>query len=76
MTSVLRSYGRAATLSWLAGIKANAAGHIVPDNETIASDVNRGLVAFGVINQYYWYRMRAEIGAGAMHSRTGLLRSA
>ena len=25
--------------------------------------------AFGVVNQYYWYRMRAEIGAGNMHSK-------
>ena len=24
--------------------------------------MNRGAVAFGVVNQYYWYRMRAEIG--------------
>jgi iron(III) transport system substrate-binding protein len=69
VTSVLRRYGQARTLSWLKGIKSNAAAHIVPDNETITSDVNRGLVAFGVINQYYWYRLRAEIGATAMHSK-------
>ena len=31
--------------------------------------MNRGIVAFGVVNQYYWYRMRAEIGAAAIHSR-------
>ena len=31
--------------------------------------MNRGQVAFGVINQYYWYRLRAEIGASAMHSQ-------
>ena len=30
--------------------------------------MNRGQVALGVINQYYWYRMRAEVGAGATHS--------
>jgi iron(III) transport system substrate-binding protein len=69
VTSVLRAHGKAATLRWLAGLKANAAGHIYPDNETIASDVNRGTVAFGVINQYYWYRLRSEIGAAAMHSQ-------
>ena len=28
-----------------------------------------GIVAFGVINQYYYYRLRAELGAGAMHSK-------
>jgi iron(III) transport system substrate-binding protein len=69
VTSVIRAYGQAAALRWLDGIKANAASHIVPDNETIADEVNRGQVAFGVINQYYWYRLRAEIGASAMHSQ-------
>jgi iron(III) transport system substrate-binding protein len=69
VTSVIRTHGQAAALRWLEGIKANAASHIVPDNETIADEVNRGQVAFGVINQYYWYRLQAEIGASAMHSR-------
>jgi iron(III) transport system substrate-binding protein len=68
VTSVARSYGTSAALTWLEGIKANAGDHIYPDNETIADEVNRGAVAFGVVNQYYWYRMRAEIGASNMHS--------
>ena len=69
VTSVLRTYGQAAALTWLEGIKSNAASHIVPDNETIVDEVNRGQVAFGVVNQYYWYRLEAEIGAAAMHSQ-------
>jgi iron(III) transport system substrate-binding protein len=69
VTSVERTYGRAAALRWLEGIKANAGSHVYPDNETISSEVNRGAVAFGVINQYYWYRMRAELGAGSIHSK-------
>ena len=69
VTSVLRTYGKAAGLTWLEGIKSNAASHIVPDNETIVDEVNRGQVAFGVVNQYYWYRLQAEIGAAAMHSQ-------
>jgi iron(III) transport system substrate-binding protein len=68
VTSVLKAYGKATTLAWLAGMKSNAGGHIYPDNETIADEVNRGAVAFGVVNQYYWYRMRAEIGASNIHS--------
>ena len=68
VTSVLKAYGRAATLRWLDGIKANAGSHIYPDNETISDEVNRGAVAFGVINQYYWYRLRAQIGRANMHS--------
>lgn len=69
VTSYLRAYGRSATLTWLKGIEKNAGGHVYPDNETIASEVNRGAVAFGIVNQYYWYRMRAEIGAGNVHSK-------
>jgi len=68
VTSVLRAYGKAQALKWLEGIKANAGSHVYPDNETISSEVNRGVVAFGVVNQYYWYRMRAEIGAANIHS--------
>jgi iron(III) transport system substrate-binding protein len=69
VTSYLRSYGQAATLRWLKDIYGNASGHIYPDNETIADEVNRGAAAFGIVNQYYWYRMQAEIGAANTHAR-------
>jgi iron(III) transport system substrate-binding protein len=69
VTSVLRAHGAAATEKWLKALKANAAGHLYPDNETVTSDVNRGSAALGIINQYYWYRLRAEIGTGAIHSK-------
>ena len=69
VTAVARSYGQATALSWLRGLKANAGSHVYPDNETITDEVNRGAVAFGVVNQYYWYRLGAEIGAGQVHSR-------
>jgi iron(III) transport system substrate-binding protein len=73
VTSVAHTYGEAAALKWLEGIKANAGSHVYPDNETIADEVNRGAVAFGVVNQYYWYRMRAELGAQDMHSKIAYL---
>jgi iron(III) transport system substrate-binding protein len=69
VTSVERAYGKAVTLKWLQGIKSNSSSHRYQDNETIADEVNRGAVAFGVVNQYYWYRMQAEIGASNMHSK-------
>jgi iron(III) transport system substrate-binding protein len=69
VTSVARAYGDAEASSWLNGIKDNAGSHIYPDNETIADEVNRGAVAFGVVNQYYWYRMKAELGASNVHSK-------
>lgn len=69
ITAVAARYGTLRARSWLEGMKANAAGHLYPDNETVTDDVNRGLVALGVINQYYWYRLRAQIGARQMHAR-------
>ena len=35
----------------------------------MANEVNRGAAAFGLINQYYWYRLRAELGASSVPSR-------
>ena len=70
VTSMIKQYGTARTLQWLEGLKANAgSSHSYPDNETIASDVNSGKVAFGLINQYYWYRLGAQIGASNYHSK-------
>jgi iron(III) transport system substrate-binding protein len=74
VTSMIRRYGTAATTTWLEGLKTNAGtSHTYPDNETIADEVNRGQVAFGLINQYYWYRLNAEVGASRDHSRIALL---
>ena len=69
VSSYARTYGEAAALKWLEAIKSNAGSHVYPDNETIADEVNRGAVAFGVVNQYYWYRMRAELGASNVPSK-------
>jgi iron(III) transport system substrate-binding protein len=74
VTSMIRRYGTAATKTWLEGLKANAGtSHTYPDNETIADEVNRGQVAFGLINQYYWYRLNAEVGASRDHSKIAYL---
>ncbi len=69
VTSYARTYGEAAALKWLEAIKSNTGSHVYPDNETIADEVNRGAVAFGIVNQYYWYRMRAELGASNVPSK-------
>ena len=68
VTSVARTYGDAAAVRWLDGLKANAGSHTYPDNETVTDEVNRGQAAIGVINQYYWYRHRVQVGASNMHS--------
>lgn len=68
ITSIADTYGSAAALAWLDAVKSNAGSHVYPDNETLTSEVNSGQVEIGLINHYYWYRLRAEIGTGAVHS--------
>ncbi len=53
--------GRDAALAWLKGLKANA--QVFDDDEGVVSAVERGTVAAGVINSYYFYRARVEQGA-------------
>lgn len=74
VASVATAYGRSAALSWLKGLKANAgSAHSYPSNETISDQVNRGAVAFGLVNQYYWYRLKDEVGPAGLHSQIALL---
>jgi iron(III) transport system substrate-binding protein len=65
VTVVAQTYGDAAALTWLEGLKANAAGHIYPDNESLVAAIGKGQVGIGVINQYYWYRANVENPANA-----------
>lgn len=64
--AVIAAYGTTAATNWLAGLKRNA--QIFQDDESVVAAVNRGDVATGLINSYYWYRLRLELGSGAMHS--------
>lgn len=75
VTSVAKTSGDTAAVSWLKGIASNAAGRVYPDNETVVNEVNRGSAALGVINQYYWYRIRDEIGASNMHAKVAFFAS-
>lgn len=68
VTSILLAHGRTAALNWLKAVKANAAGHIYPDNESLTDAINQGSVSIGVINHYYWYRQRAVVGTANTHS--------
>lgn len=70
VSSVDRTYGNAATLTWLKGLAANAgSGDNVPDNETLVSDISKGVTDFGLINHYYFYRLEAEVGANNVHAK-------
>jgi iron(III) transport system substrate-binding protein len=64
--AVIATYGKQAAARWLAGLKRNA--QLFQTDEAVVAAVNRGDVATGLINNYYWYRLRVEVGAGAMHS--------
>lgn len=64
--AVIATHGKSAAASWLAGVKRNAA--VYQDDESVVAAVNRGDEAVGVINQYYWYRLRREVGTPKIHS--------
>jgi iron(III) transport system substrate-binding protein len=52
--------GRPAALEWLKGLRDNAM--IFDDDEGVVAAVDRGAVATGIINNYYWARLRMEKG--------------
>jgi iron(III) transport system substrate-binding protein len=64
--AVIAKHGEAATLDWLTGLKRNA--RIYQDEEAVVAAVNRGEVATGVINSYYWYRLQLELGDKGIQS--------
>jgi len=65
--AVIASKGQKAAADWLAGLKRNA--RVYQDEEAVVAAVDRGDVATGIVNQYYWYRLRLEQGAQRTKSR-------
>jgi iron(III) transport system substrate-binding protein len=66
VTRMIKADGPDATKTWLEGLKAN--GKVYDSNEDLVVAINRGEVAGGVLDHYYWYRMRDEQGAVNVHS--------
>ncbi len=64
--AVVALKGRPAALEWLKGLHDNAT--IFDDEEGVVAAVDRGAAATGIINNYYWARLRMEKGAGKMQS--------
>jgi iron(III) transport system substrate-binding protein len=64
--AIIATRGEKAAARWLAGLKRNA--QVYQDAEAVVAAVNRGDVAAGLVNSYYWYRLRREEGADRMHS--------
>jgi iron(III) transport system substrate-binding protein len=70
VSSVAHAHGDAAALTWLKALKANAGSDDhTPDNETLVGDVSKGLADMGLINHYYYYRIRSELGAANFHAQ-------
>ena len=47
-------------MAWLKALKRNA--KVYDDNELIVAAVNKGAVLTGLVDHYYWYRLRDEVG--------------
>lgn len=70
VSSVLHTYGQDKTIAWLNGLKANSdSNDNVPSNETLAADINQGNTGLGVLNHYYWYRLKTEVGPTVVGSQ-------
>jgi len=67
ITAIVKLDGLATAERWLKGLQANS--KIYPDNETVVAQVNNGESAVGLINHYYWYRLRDEVGMAGVHSK-------
>ncbi len=65
--AVVALKGKPAALEWLKGLKQNA--QLFDDDEGVVAAVDRGAVATGIINNYYWARLRTEEGADKVHSQ-------
>jgi iron(III) transport system substrate-binding protein len=66
ITALGTLHGASAATAWLKGLKAH--GKVYDDNEALIAAVNRGEVATGLIDHYYWYRLRDEVGTSKVHS--------
>ena len=64
VTEIIQTRGTAAAKAWLEGVKAN--GKVFEDNETLIAAVDKGEIKGGLIDHYYWYRLRDEVGAAKL----------
>ena len=66
VSAVAAAKGQAVALRWLQGLEANA--QVFEDDEGVVAAVERGAVATGLVNSYYWQRLAQQNGAANMHS--------
>ena len=61
VAAIVQLKDRATALAWLRAMKVNA--QVFDDDEGVVAAVDRGAVATGIINNYYWARLHQEKGA-------------
>jgi iron(III) transport system substrate-binding protein len=67
VTALDKLEGPKVVASWLAGMKRN--GKLYDGNVVIIRAVNRGEIAAGLVDHYYYYRTRDELGAANTTAR-------
>jgi iron(III) transport system substrate-binding protein len=67
VSTVIAEDGRDAAKRWLEGLKDDST--LYDGNVPIINAVERGEIAAGLIEHYYWYRLRDEIGASNLGAR-------
>lgn len=67
--AMVLEHGQEKTLQWLKDLKQNA--KIYHEDSGIATAVNNGSVNIGDINNYYYYRVREQIGRDTMTAKIG-----
>ncbi|MGH3503122.1 MAG: iron ABC transporter substrate-binding protein [Nocardioidaceae bacterium] len=67
VTAIRLRDGKSVAKRWLEGIKRNA--KTFNSHDAILKTVNSGQLATGLMNNYYWYRLRDEVGKRAMHAK-------
>ena len=66
VTEIIKAKGADAAKAWLLALKAN--GKVYDDNETMIAAIDKGEIQGGIVDHYYWYRLRDEVGADKVHS--------
>ncbi len=67
LSAMIKLEGRDAAKAWLEGLKKN--GKVYRHNKAALDAVERGDIAFAMINNYYWDKMAKEMGLENLNSR-------
>lgn len=65
--AITKINGEKVAKQWLEGLKKY--GKAYNHNDTALKAADRGEVAVALVNNYYWYRVRDELGADKMHTK-------